>query len=115
MSTCRSSYHFGTIAIHTIRCQQDFINISSQRSKHVDEFAGQTFDFVATLCDSARELCPVFPGDPERIHWSFSDLGAVQGTEEERLGAFRQTARELATRLRPFMALVERAQKRSPA
>jgi thioredoxin type arsenate reductase len=91
------------------------IDISQQRSKNVSEFEGQTFDFVATLCDSAQELCPVFPGDPERIHWSFPDPGAVQGTEEERLRAFRQTARELATRLRPFMAFVERAQKRSPA
>jgi arsenate reductase len=90
------------------------IDISGQRSKHVDEFAGQTFDFVLTLCDSARELCPVFPGDPERIHWSFPDPGAVVGTKGERLQAFKQTARELATRLRPFLSLVARVQKRSP-
>ena len=83
-------------------------DISAQRSKYVDEFAGQTFDFVVTLCDNAREVCPVFPGAPERIHWSFSDPGAVQGTEEERLQSFSQTARELAMRLRPFLSLVER-------
>jgi ArsR family transcriptional regulator, arsenate/arsenite/antimonite-responsive transcriptional repressor / arsenate reductase (thioredoxin) len=91
------------------------IDVKSQRSKHVDEFAGQTFDVVVTLCDSARELCPVFPGDPERIHWSFPDPGAVAGTEEERLQAFKHTARELATRLRPLLSLVERGVKRSPA
>lgn len=91
------------------------IDVRRQRSKHVDEFAGQTFDFVVTLCDSARELCPVFPGDPERIHWSFPDPGAVAGTEEERLQAFKHTARELATRLRPFLSVVERGVKRSPA
>ena len=91
------------------------IDVRRQRSKHVDEFAGQTFDVVVTLCDSARELCPVFPGDPERIHWSFPDPGAVAGTEEERLQAFKHTARELATRLRPFLSVVERGVKRSPA
>lgn len=91
------------------------IDISGQRSKHVDEFAGQQFDFVTTLCDSARELCPVFPGDPEMVHWSFPAPGAMQGTGAERLPAFKQTARELATRLRPFLALIERGVKRSPA
>ena len=91
------------------------IDVRRQRSKHVDEFAGQTFDVVVTLCDSVRELCPVFPGDPERIHWSFPDPGAVAGTEEERLQAFKHTARELATRLRPFLSVVERGVKRSPA
>ena len=99
-----------------IRALRDMgIDISGQRSKHVDEFANQTFDFVATLCDSARELCPVFPSDPEMIHWSFPDPGAVVGTEQERLQAFKQTARELATRLRPFLALVERGVRHSPA
>ena len=91
------------------------IDIKGQRSKHVDEVAGQRFDVVVTLCDSARELCPVFPGDPERIHWSFPDPGAVVGTGEKRLRAFKHTARELATRLRPFLALVEHGVKRSPA
>lgn len=99
-----------------VRALRDMsIDIKSQRSKHVDEFAGQAFDFVVTLCDSARELCPVFPGDPERIHWSFPDPGAAVGAEEERLQAFQHTARELAARLRPFLSLVERGVNRSPA
>jgi len=104
----------GVHPLAVVALQEMRIDISGQRSKHVDEFAGQMFDFVATLCDSAREVCPVFPGDPERIHWSFPDPGAVQGTDEERLQAFKQVARELASRLRPFLAIVERGQKRSP-
>lgn len=91
------------------------IDITGQRSKHVDEFAGQPFDYVVTLCDSAREMCPVFPGHPERIHWSFPDPGAVEGTDEARLAAFRQTAAELSMRLRPFAIVIERGLKRSPA
>src|SRR4029077_12298696 len=102
-------------AIHplAIRALRDMgIDISGQRSKHVREFAGQSFDFVATLCDGAREVCPVFPGAPERVHWGLHDPGAVVGADENRLGAFKQTALELTIRLRPFLALVERGVKR---
>ena len=60
-------------------------------------------------------VVPRLPGDPERIHWSFPDPGAVVGTEEERLQAFKRTAWELATRLRPFLSLAERGVKRSSA
>ena len=91
------------------------IDAGTQRSKHVNEFANQAFDYVITLCESAREACPVFPGDPERIHWGFPDPGAVVGTEDERLRAFRQTAQELNLRLRPFLLIVERGAKRSLA
>jgi len=71
------------------------IDISRNRSKSVDEFAGQAFNFVVTVCDSARDSCPAFPGATERIHWSLEDPAAVQGTEEERLAAFRQTRDQL--------------------
>src|ERR1700737_429817 len=101
-------------AVHplAIRALRDMgIDIRGQRSKHVHEFAGQSFDVVATLCDSAREVCPVFPGGPERVHWSLHDPGAVMGADEERLGAFKQTALELTIRLRPFLTLVERGIK----
>jgi arsenate reductase len=91
------------------------IDISNQRSKGIDEFTSQTFDVVITLCDSARESCPTLPGDPERIHWSFPDPAAAEGTEAERLAAFRQVARELTTRLRPSLSLIQRATQRSPA
>lgn len=67
------------------------IDISGHRSKSVDEFAGQRFDYIITVCDSARDNCPVFPGPAQRIHWSLEDPAAVQGTEETRLAAFRGT------------------------
>jgi arsenate reductase len=91
------------------------IDITGQRSKSVNEFAGQHFDYVITLCDSAKETCPVFPGDPERIHWRFDDPAAVQGTEDDRHRAFRQLADELERRLRLLLLAVERNAKPSPA
>src|SRR6187401_1623442 len=66
------------------------IDISSHRSKSVDEFTGQHFDYVITVCDNANESCPVFPAETERIHWSFSDPAAVIGSDELRLAAFRK-------------------------
>lgn len=67
------------------------VDISGNRSKSVEEFAGQTFDYVVTVCDNARDACPVFPAGTERIHWSFEDPAAVQGSEAKRLDAFRRT------------------------
>lgn len=66
------------------------IDISGHRSKTVDEFAGQTFDIVLTVCDNARESCPVYPGHSNRIHHSFEDPAAAEGSEAERLAAFRR-------------------------
>src|SRR5216684_2184216 len=63
------------------------IDISAHRSKPVSEFEGQRFDTVITVCDSAAGHCPVFPGAPERIHWSLPDPAAVNGTHEEKLAA----------------------------
>src|SRR6202051_1803875 len=56
------------------------IDISGHRSKHVDEFAGQAFDYVLTVCDNAKESCPVFPSDAKRLHMGFEDPAALQGT-----------------------------------
>jgi arsenate reductase len=78
------------------------IDISGHRSKSVDEFAGQAFDYVITVCDNARESCPVFPAATKRIHWSLDDPAAVQGTEEQRLAEFRRVRDQLRTRLRQF-------------
>lgn len=60
------------------------IDISGHRSKSVDEFAGQPFDYVITVCDNAKESRPVFLSDTRRFHWSFEDSAAVQGTEGQR-------------------------------
>src|SRR5688572_18257518 len=49
------------------------IDLSGHRSKHLDEYVGQDFDYIVTVCDRVREVCPVFPGDPEQIHWSIPD------------------------------------------
>jgi len=73
------------------------------RSKSVDEFAGQTFDYVITVCDNAKETCPIFPATTTRIHWSIEDPAAVQGSKEERLAAFRRIRDELRGYLRGFV------------
>ena len=79
------------------------IDISNQRSKSVDEFLGQEFDFVITVCDNANEQCPVFPGKTKRIHWSFADPAAVEGDHELRTAAFRTVRDQIAERLREFV------------
>lgn len=80
------------------------IDISGQSSKSVDEFAGQPFDYVITVCDNARESCPVFPGQTVRIHRSFADPAAVNGEQAERLAAFRRVRDEIRSHLRQFIA-----------
>ena len=71
------------------------IDISGHRSKSVEEFAGQEFDAVITVCDNARESCPVFPGRTERVHWSFDDPAAAEGDEATRLAVFRRVRDEI--------------------
>ena len=84
------------------------IGTQDLRAKSFDEFAGQTFDAIVTVCDRVRESCPSFPGDPESIHWSLPDPVKVQGSLEERLQSFEQTASQLTTRLRFLLVLFER-------
>ena len=78
------------------------IDISGHRSKSVDEFAGQRFDYVLTVCDNARESCPVFPGAARRIHRAFEDPALAQGSEQERLAVFRRVRDEIREYLRGF-------------
>jgi arsenate reductase len=66
------------------------IDISCHRSKSVDDFAGQSFDYVVRVCDNARDACPTFPAGTARIHWSFEDPAAVEGSDGERQDAFRR-------------------------
>jgi protein-tyrosine-phosphatase len=75
------------------------IDIRHHRSKSMEEYLDQKFDYIITVCDRAREACPVFPGDPIKIHWSFPDPSAVQGSENEKYSAFRETAIQLNTRI----------------
>jgi arsenate reductase len=78
------------------------IDISSHRSKHLDEFAGQAFDYVLTVCDIARESCPFFPGETTRIHRAFEDPAASKTGEQERLALFRRVRDEIRDYLRKF-------------
>lgn len=79
------------------------IDISHHRSKSVDEFKAEEFAYVITVCDNAKEQCPIFPGHTERIHWSFDDPAAAQGDEESRLTVFRRVRDEILQRLRLFV------------
>ena len=78
------------------------IDISSQQSKHVDQFIGQHFDYVLTVCDSAKESCPIFPGKAVTIHHNFEDPANFQGSEEERFALFRRVRDEMRQYLRGF-------------
>jgi len=78
------------------------IDISGHRSKSVDEFAGHDFDTVITVCDNARESCPVYFGKAQKLHESFEDPAAIEGSEEERLAAFRLVRDQLRAWLTEF-------------
>jgi protein-tyrosine-phosphatase/DNA-binding transcriptional ArsR family regulator len=78
------------------------IDLSGHRSKHLSEFEGQRFDYVISLCDRVREICPEFRGQPTQVHWSIPDPAGQGGSDEESYPAFESTADELATRL-PFL------------
>lgn len=78
------------------------IDISGHRSKNVDEFEGRQFDYVITVCDNARETCPVFFGKAQKLHRDFEDPAAFSGSEEERLAVFRRVRDQLRTYLRDF-------------
>ena len=79
------------------------IDISGQRSKPLAEFEGQTFDFVITVCDKAREECPVISGVLERLHWPFEDPAAFTEKGEDRVHAFRRLRDKIHARVMVFL------------
>lgn len=81
------------------------IDAAGARSKSWDEFKGVNFDFVITVCDNAREACPVWPGHPVLAHWGSPDPAALQGTENERKWLFVQVASQIARRIDLLCAL----------
>ena len=89
------------------------IDWSAARSKVITEFLDQRFDYVITVCDRARETCPVFPGSTNTLHWGLDDPSEVDGTDEVKLAAFRRTEQEIAGRLRPFIEVALRAAGRT--
>ena len=79
------------------------IDISGHRSKSVDEFADVPLDIIVTVCDNARETCPVFPANVERLHWPFEDPALVQGSEETRTAAFRKVRDQIRERIQTYL------------
>lgn len=88
------------------------IDWSDATSKSVSQFIGQSFDYVITVCDRARQSCPVFPGQYNSLHWGLEDPAEVEGTDAEKRAAFDRTAMELTQRLRPFVEVALRAAAR---
>jgi arsenate reductase len=94
------------------------LDMVGQEPKVLDQFLARHFDYVITVCDRAAETCPVFPGDPQRVHWSYEDPAAVIGTDEERQRAFDRTAQQMLARMRTWSslpALRNRIEQASPA
>jgi protein-tyrosine-phosphatase len=85
------------------------IDLAGRRSKHLGEFARDRFDYVISLCDRVREVCPEFPGSPETIHWSIADPALEGDTDEQTYPAFQCTALELETRIGFLLHLIEQA------
>lgn len=96
----------GTVNPFAIRVLRDCYNIdaSAARSKSWEEFKDVQFDFVITVCDNARETCPVWPGQPIVAHWSIPDPAAVEGSDEEKYRAFRDVASQINSRLAALLS-----------
>lgn len=80
------------------------IDIAAHQSKHLNQFLGVRFDHVITVCDRAREACPIFPGASSMLHWSFDDPAAARGSDEERRAVFKRVRDEIAERIRLFLS-----------
>ncbi len=93
------------VSPYTVRLlAESGIDWSGARSKPATEFLDQTWDYVITVCDRARQSCPVFPGRHESLHWDIEDPAEMAGSDEERLAAFRTAYAELSRRILPFIA-----------
>jgi arsenate reductase (thioredoxin) len=93
----------------TIRVLEEAgISTEGLASKSVNDFLGQRFDYVITVCDDARGACPVFPGVAESMHWGYPDPAKVEGTDEERLVAFRSVLTGMGQRIHQFLPIAER-------
>ena len=79
------------------------------RSKSIDEIVDEPFDYVITLCDDARAICPVFPGADQSLHWGYKDPASVEGSDAERLAAFERVFTQLGERVRQFVVISGRS------
>lgn len=97
-----------------IRVMADLrIDIASHRSKSVSEFDGRQFDLVVTVCDSAKDACPVFPGAKRMVHWPFQDPADATGDDNARLAVFQQVRNEIRARIQEFLETDADSQSRS--
>jgi ArsR family transcriptional regulator, arsenate/arsenite/antimonite-responsive transcriptional repressor / arsenate reductase (thioredoxin) len=87
------------------------IDLAQHRSKHLDEFTGERFDYVISLCDRVREVCPEFPGAPRAIHWSVRDPSREPGSDHDTLPAFERVAAELELRIGFLLAAIEQTNR----
>jgi ArsR family transcriptional regulator, arsenate/arsenite/antimonite-responsive transcriptional repressor / arsenate reductase (thioredoxin) len=108
VSTASAGSHPKPLHPNAVRVMRERgIDISGHRSKHLNEFADQRFDYVISLCDRVREVCPEFPGGPELIHWSIPDPASEPGSDEDTLPAFERTACELSERIGYLIEAIE--------
>ena len=84
------------------------IDIGAQQTKGIDPFLGQPWNWVITVCETARHTCPVFPGAAKTDHWSFDDPTKADGTDAERLAEFRRVGSDVAGRVRQFLLVADR-------
>lgn len=87
------------------------LDLSQQKSKHLNKFLGQHFDYVVTVCDRVRESCPVFPGDPEQIHWSIPDPAVIEGDRQTQEKGFLNVSNELRTRIEFLLLVIKHNQE----
>lgn len=79
------------------------IDVSEAKSKSIEEFKGQTFDLVVTVCDHAKEACPFFPDADERLHWPFDDPAGATGTDDEKMQTFVRVRNEIENRIAAYL------------
>jgi protein-tyrosine-phosphatase/DNA-binding transcriptional ArsR family regulator len=108
VSAASAGSHPKPLHPNAVRVMRDRgVDFAGRRSKHLSEFAGQRFDYVISLCDRVREVCPEFPGWPELTHWSVPDPAREPGSDEETLPAFERTATELGSRIGFLIEAIE--------
>ena len=88
-----------------IRAMQELdIDISQNTSKSLEQFRDQSFDLVVTVCDNAKESCPVFPGAKETLHWPFDDPADATGTDDEKMVVFRRVRDEIKDTIQTYLS-----------
>lgn len=108
VEACSAGSHPKSLHPNAVRVMRERgIDIADRRTKHMDEFADRRFDYVVSLCDRVREVCPEFPGHPDLIHWSIPDPAREGDGDREAYPAFERTATELATRVAFLLEMIE--------